>query len=286
MSLKLSLGVLCVAACGAFAPPGAQAGVGFVQPPDMLAGTDYLSMHRAFGPVVADDFTVDEPQLLGVRWWGSYFADAGQSRGTTRQVQFEMSRHVDCPAGTPISPFCPGDPRSTAGAPQPYAYSTPGQPYRFQLVSATEAYLGITASGEDVYEYLVMFDNPWSTTPGAIEWIDIAWAAGQFSTDFEGSVWGWHESDQHHYDHAVQTDSAANRQLPLGSNPHLGPWDMLPERDMAFRMIVVPEPGALAMVSLALVGVMSLRRRTHDGTAARADRAARRERLEMRSARP
>jgi hypothetical protein len=39
----------------------------------------------------------------------------------------------------------------------------------------------------------------------------------------------------------------------LGGNPHLGPWDMLQGRDMAFEVITVPEPASLALVGLGLL---------------------------------
>lgn len=250
----------CTVALGTLVGSAAVAGVGFIQPPDMVNGTDFLSMHRTFGPVVVDDFTVDKPQILGVRWWGSYFLDAGQSPQQPRLVTFELSHHVDCPANTPVTPTCPGDPRGGA-APAPYPYSTPGQPYQFQILQAQETFFGTTAQGEDVYEYLVMFAVPWATNPGAIEWIDIAWAAGQFGTDPAADIWGWHESDLHHFDWAVQTDRIANPQLPLGGNPHLGPWNLLEGRDMAFQLLVAPEPTMLALVALGLLGGALVARR-------------------------
>ena len=231
--------------------------VGFSQQPDMVAGTDALSMHRAYGPVVVDDFIVSQPEITGFRWWGSYFGAAGQSRGQARDVQFELSLHTDCLAGAPISPPCPGDPRAGNAA---YSYSTPGQPYQFQILNAQETYFGTTAAGEDVYEYFVLLTTGWAATPGAIGWVDIAWAAGQFGTVADDSIWGWHESDQHTLDWAVQTDSAANSQLPLGGNSHLGPWDQLQGKDMAFEVITVPEPGTLALAGLVLCLLVKTRR--------------------------
>jgi PEP-CTERM motif len=229
----------------------------------MVAGTDITSMHRSNGPVVVDDFIVNKPEIVGFRWWGSYFAAAGQGRGQARDVTFELSYHSDCPAGAPISAQCPGDPRGAGAAPTPYAYSTPGQPYSFQVLTAQETFFGTTTLGEDVYEYFVMLPTTWAATPGAIAWLDVAWAAGQFGTDADGSMWGWHESDEHHLDFAVQTDSAANRLLPqLGSNPHLGPWNVLQGRDMAFQVITVPEPISVLLVALGLLGVGTTCNRT------------------------
>lgn len=254
MGTSSLLRLLCLAAAtAALSVPAHAVHVQFSQRPDMLAGTDTLSMHRSYGPVVADDFIVQKPEIVGFRWWGSYFAAAGQTPGQQRGVTFELSYHSDCPAGAPISAQCPGDPRPAGAAPTPYGYSTPGQPYSFQVLTAQETYFGTTARGEDVYEYFVMLPTPWGATAGAIAWLDVAWAAGQFGTDAGAAIWGWHESDEHNFDFAVQTDSAANRQLPLGGNPHLGPWNLLAGRDMAFEVITVPEPKSLLLVALAML---------------------------------
>lgn len=264
MRIRSSFSALCLAVTALFSMSAQATHVQFSQRADMVAGTDILSMHRLNGPVVADDFIVTKPEIVGFKWWGSYFAASGQSRTQSRGVNFELSYHPDCVAGAPISAQCPGDPRSANG-PLPYAYSTPGQPYRFQILTALETFFGTTAAGEDVYEYMVTLTTPWATTPGAIAWLDVAWAAGQFGTDTDRSIWGWHESDEHHLDWAVQTDAASNRTLPLGGNPHLGPWTMLQGKDMAFEVITVPEPMSLLLVSLGLFGIAVAR-----GGAARA----------------
>jgi hypothetical protein len=88
------------------------------------------------------------------------------------------------------------------------------------------------------------------------------WAAVDQGVATEYSIWGWHESDQHNFDWAVQTDGGANTQLPLGGNPHLGPWNMLQGSDMAFQVITVPEPMTLLLVSLGLIGIVATRGRS------------------------
>jgi hypothetical protein len=230
--------------------------VQFSQTPDMVNGTDIVSMHRSNGPVVGDDFIVQKPQIVGLHWWGSYFLnDPALPPSMSRAVQFEVSLHPDCPASALLSAQCPGDPRGGNSA---YAYSTPGQPYQFQIINATESFFGVTAGGEAVYEYRASLSTPWDSTSGAIEWLDIAWVAGQFGTDALADVWGWRESDQHHLDKAVQTDRLAP---PPGGNPHLGPWNLLQGRDMGFEVITVPETGTLALVGLGLFGLVASRRR-------------------------
>ena len=224
----------------------------------MVGGTDYLSMHRSNGPVVVDDFRSDGRPILGFHWWGSYFSDDPVLQPLQdRQVAFEISFHTDCPAGTPVTAQCPGLP--VAGAPdQPYPFSTPGQPYQFQLVSAEESFFGSTQLGERVYEYWALLPAPWDEVAGNVYWVDVAWAAGQFGTDPNGAIWGWHESDQHWNDAAVTTNPPSP-----GGNPHQGPWMLVAggNRDMAFEVLTTPEPGTLGLLGLGILGLASLGRR-------------------------
>jgi len=107
----------------------------------MVRGTDYLSMHRGNGPIVADDFMSDGREISGFHWRGSHFKNAGQ--GDERNVSFEISIHQDCPAG---DAFC--------GNGGPYNYSTPRDGTYFDaIVDVEEDFFGTTAGGEDVYEY-------------------------------------------------------------------------------------------------------------------------------------
>jgi len=206
------------------------------QLPDMDRGTDWLSMHRANGPVVADDFQSDGRLIVGLHWWGSYFeSDPKLDPGQDRQVQFEVSFHPDSPVG-PNKPF-----------------STPGQPYQFQIVSAEETFFGATQGGEGVYEYWAKLGTPWEEVAGNIYWLDVAYAAGQFNQDPLADVWGWHESWQHWNDHAVTT------LVPAGGNPHTGTWQLVGDglRDMAFEVLTpVPEPCTVVIwSSLAGLGI-------------------------------
>lgn len=208
------------------------------QPPDMVFGIDYLSMHRVTGPVVVDDFRSNGMPIVGFHWWGSYFQnDPNLGPTQDRNVQFEISFHPDVPAGN--------DPN--------YTFSTPGQPYQFQLVTAEESFFGTTQSQQRVYEYWALLNTPWTEVAGNIYWVDFAWVAGQFNTDPSGIIWGLHESSVHWNDSAVTTNPPSP-----GGNPHLGPWMLVGvgQRDMAFEVLgQVPEPSTMLLIGSGLLGL-------------------------------
>ncbi len=215
------------------------------QGPDMDTGTDTLSMHRSFGPVVADDFQSDGRVIAGFHWWGSYFQNAGQ--GLERDVVFEISLHTDCPAS---------DPSCNNGGPYPYSTPSNDPNYFSAIVTVEEDYFGTTSLGEDVYEYWIktegltgpdFWNGTWNEVAGEIYWLDVAWAAGQFGTSVSDDVWGWHDSSEQYLDNAVQTTAGG------GANPHIGPWDML-GGDKAFEVWTVPEPSMLALLIIGFAG--------------------------------
>lgn len=247
------LGAALMFAATANATPLTDVQAKWSQLPDMDQGTDFVSMHRSGGPVVVDDFRSDGRPIVGFRWWGSYFQDAGQ--GAERTVSFELSFHQDCPVAD-----------ATCGNGGPYPYSTPRDGGYFSAIyNVEEDFFGTTAGGQDVYEYWVdVRDTPgpgflggtWNEVAGEIYWLDVAWNSGQFGTPFGDDVWGWHESAQHNLDFAVTTGQG------VGGNPHVGPWDLLDGRDMAFQVLTVPEPSTIVLFGSGLIGLgFSARRR-------------------------
>ena len=250
--LSLIVLSLCWSVASAMPLVGGHYKTKWQQAPDMDTGTDYLSMHRSGGPVVADDFMSDGRDIHGFHWWGSYLPDArtGQEfnagQGAERNVSFEISFHNDCPAGD-ITCVQPGLPA--------YNYSTPSHDYNSVLVDVEEDFYGTTVNGENVYEYWVLLPDPWKETAGETYWVDFAWNAGQFGTNSDDNVWGWHESADHWNDFAVTTNTA------VGGNPHAGAWSLIDGRDMAFEVITVPEPGGIALMGIGLLGFVGVRLR-------------------------
>lgn len=256
MTLRSSVAVFAAVSFSALTSVAQATHVQFSQTPDMVNGTDIVSMHRTNGPVVATISLSRNPRSWACTG-GSYLQDdPALPPSMSRVVQFEVSLHPDRPSNAPLSAQCPGDPRGAISA-SGYTYSTPGQPYQFQIIDAAESFFGMTVGGEVVYEYRATLNTPWDSTPGAIEWLDIAGVVGEFGTNALADVWGWHESDQHHLDNAVQTDRLA----PSPGGTDLGPWNLLQGRDMGFEVITVPETGTLALVGLGLFGLVASRRR-------------------------
>jgi len=207
------------------------------QLPDMDLGTDWLSIHQADGPIVADDFMSNGQLITGFHWWGSYLDGHEPTSGWK---WFEVSMHPDDPTTQPFS--------------QPGYFQPPEDPYRFQFVLAQETYYGTTAGGEKVYEYWALLNEPWTEEAGETYWVDFGYDMGQNTPQ----QWGWHETYEPWNDLAVQSQPPSP-----GGNPHMGPWAPLEDHDMAFQVLTTPEPGTLLLLGSlgALGGFGFIRRR-------------------------
>ena len=233
----------------------------WTQLPDMVDGDDNLSMHRSGGPVVADDFVSDGRVIAGFHWWGSYLDDpaTGQSfdtgQGPERNVQFEISFHENCPANS-ADPDCVG----AGGVPHPFSTPKNGN-YFSAIFDVEEDFYGTTDDGIDIYEYWISVEGTpgpsflnftWDEIAGETYWVDFAWAAGQFGTDFNADVWGWAKADN---SGICILDCAVTTAAGVGGNPHIGPWTELVGEDKAFEVITVPEPGSILLMGLGLLGM-------------------------------
>ena len=203
------------------------------QLPDMGAtGVDIRAEHPlpSGGQVVADDWECTDPRpVIAVRWWGSYL-DATYEPTATRHLPFELSFHT-------------GD---TTSPPD----STPG-PYIKQFVSAQEHFFGVdgVGMGNNVYEYNAYLPDPFEQIVGDVYWLDVELDIGALGWPM--NTWGWHNTDMPWRDTAVSS-----------TQTHGGAWVKLDE-DMAFELMVVPEPltGLGMLMAIAGLGRYIQRRR-------------------------
>ena len=208
------------------------------QPPDMQIGMDHLSIHPE--PVVADDYisqTLDP--IVAVRWWGSYIGYNGQPpSGYLPPAGFAVPFHLGFYTDVPTNAANP--------------FSHPGTLVYDTVVSAQEEFFGTSGDPEIVFEYNAYLQIPFDQaqyhpTGGgpAVLWLRI--------DRYDREDWGWHESITHNIDDAV-------------TGPHFGPWSPLLKKDqtsadMAFELMIIPEPGTLALVGLGLASLVCVVRR-------------------------
>ena len=207
------------------------------QLPDMDIGMDHLSIH--IEPVVADDYisqTLDP--IVAVRWWGSYIGYNGQPPSDYVfvpgfAVPFHLGFYTDVPAG-PTEPF-----------------SHPGTLVYDTVVFAQEEFFGTSGDPESVFMYNAYLPEAFDQAQyhpaegPAVLWLRI--------DRYDREDWGWHESVTHNIDDAV-------------TGPHLGPWAPLFKKDgssadMAFELMIIPEPTTMLLVAFGSIGLLMLWRR-------------------------
>ena len=234
------------------------------QMPEMgVYGYDFSS-ETTVSSMVADDFLCSSQlAVTDLHWWGSYYQPGplwpfphsdnlpdptlttGQSPGIL--TGFNVEFYTDIPvAADPLMPW-----------------SHPGTLLYQEFIGisqVTEAFYGtVTHIGgieENVWQYNVDLTVPFAQDPGS-DPVDVDGDGGDDGTIYwlrlqavHASTliqWGWHEADSLWQDNAVQNWP------PYTSAPY---WNILPNKDMAFELTVIPEPslvllGAFALVSLA-----------------------------------
>jgi len=231
-------------------------------------GYDFSS-ETTVSSMVADDFLCSSQLAVAdLHWWGSYYQPGalwpypnsdnlpdptlatGQSPGML--TGFNVEFYTDVPVG--VDPLMP--------------WSHPGTLLYEEFIGiaqVTETLYGtVTHIGgvkENVWQYNLDLPTPFAQNPnsdpvdvdgdgvddGTIYWLKIqaVHTTGQIQ-------WGWHEADSLWHDNAVQywePDQSASF------------WDLLPNKDMAFELTVIPEPSLVLLGAFALVSSLLARRK-------------------------
>jgi hypothetical protein len=191
-----------------------------------ILGLDRPSDHL-FNIVRADDFLCNDPRpIVAVRWWGSYLGPNQTPRPNAPgfTVPFDISFHL-----------------STAnGNPSIHPNSLPVDPYlSLQSVLAQQFFVGFDVGGEAVYRYDAYLVDPFVQIPGTEYFLDI-------DLPNSSEMWGWHETPLNNLDY------------PAWATGHGGPWNNDPPHDLAFELMVIPEPSGLSlgMMGLALLWIL------------------------------
>jgi len=165
---------------------------------------------------------------------------------------FNIAFFTDIPAG--VDPYMP--------------WSHPGNLLYLEFIDISqvaEVLFGtITHIGgveENVWQYNVdlpvpfeqdRYQDPQDIDGDGIDDGTVFWIAIQAVHTDPNIQWGWHEADTLWHDNAVQVGY-------FEAIPEL--WDLLPNKDMAFELTVIPEPSFLIGGLLGLGLLLRLRRR-------------------------
>ena len=208
---------------------------------------------------VADDWKCnDERDVIAIGWWGSYWLPMDKAGNS--YYPYPNSDHwgdpVNVPPGTVTGFIIRIYDDIPAGAGDP-PWSHPGNLLYAATLSmgqVTETSYGTIdhAEGpntitETVFQYKTSLAKPFQQEIGTIYWLSIV------AIDPNGNPiqWGWHESEVLIGDNAVQAGYSTI------------PWDLIPTKDMAFELGVVPLPNTLLLVATGLIGILGMRRKFH-----------------------
>jgi hypothetical protein len=219
-------------------------------------GFDYSSETQV-PSAVADDWQCnDNRDVIAIRWWGSYW-NAG------KYYPYPNSDHLGDPANVPpntVTGFIISIYDDVpAGDGFPY-WSHPGKTLyeatlsmgqvtenEFGKIDHADGKIGIgTDIIETVFQYKANLPIPFQQEIGTVYWLSIV------AIDRDGNPiqWGWHQAEDFWRDNAVQ----AGYYKPIY-------WNLLPDKDMAFELEVVPLPNTLLLVASGLIGILGFKRK-------------------------
>ena len=223
---------------------------------------NYNKYHQGFladhtgGQVLADDFTCDDPDPIGVvRWWGYYTGDLTVREDGTDpfEIYFHLStgsHPTSLPADAdPIAGYALYATRTFAND-YVQVQAWVGTPPELQWVNWEPIYLFEAAlpGGFDQWTF-----SRQSDIEGEL-WVDICRPGDAFG-------WCWLTEQELHLDYA-----AINNEI--GPGAHDGPWrslqhDVLTDPhyvDFAFELLT-PEPATMTLLGLGLAGMVAARKR-------------------------
>ncbi len=203
--------------------------------------------------VAADDWKcLNGLPVTDFHWWGTYWGEGPEVQGPGAYA-FEISIHADIPAadGFPSHP----------GA---LLWSTVAKVGAGQNEVQESLY---TTGDEPTYQYNYQLDEPFNQDMNSIYWLDLI-GLGQRLPENMGDIdWGWRTAAGYDpiggpLDAAVSLfgyDAATGAYEAWGSIYGVGdPPVYVP---LAFEVSTVPEPGTLALVGTAALGLLAVIRR-------------------------
>lgn len=250
---------------------------------------DWRLVMQGTGPIqpnwtIADDFPSQGLPIHTVRWWGSYFPDAA---GVAPEPTFDpttgrfvatieegyiLSFFRDIPAGTPGgAPFSmPGELLGTYLAPDMNVTITPTPLVGWDGHRVWEYAVDLKQAHLEHANTVYARPDAFHQIAGEIYWLSIVAENGhevvpgtwQFTNNGDpipqDHFWGWHTSPDAFLDVATM----GNLIMPGTEWQYINWQPIMPQHglhDMAFELLTIPTPGAMALFGLA--GLAMLRRR-------------------------